>query len=221
MSKPATTPPVHEAAQRRDWPAYFDRIEGKPPRDTLARALDLFDKEPTDRPRLAADIGCGSGRDAALILERGWTLWAADGSTDGIERAKNRPEIQTALADNRATLNVTDYADMTIPSADLVNASFSLPFCPPDQWDTLWNKIDAAIKPGARFSGQFFGDRDSWSIMEDRTHLTRPQTLALFDQYIIEHLQEEDRPSTSINEAHKHWHVFHIVARKRHTQGNA
>ena len=41
---PDDAPPAHEAAERRDWVRYFDRMEGKPPRDTLRRAIDAFAK---------------------------------------------------------------------------------------------------------------------------------------------------------------------------------
>jgi len=215
MTPTPETKPVHEAASRRDWPAYFDRIEGKPPRETLEHALDLFDAEGPSESRVAADIGCGSGRDAQRLLERGWRVWAQDGSIDGIERARARPEIADAVSESRAELVHADYSAIEIPRVDLVNASFSLPFCPPGAFAALWAKIDAAIPVGGRFAGQFFGERDSWAIIEDRTHLTRDETLALLGPYTIEHLKEEDRPGAAGAEPHKHWHVFHIVARKR------
>ena len=67
----------------------------------------------------------------------------------------------------------------------------------------------------ANFTSFEESTRDDWAIIEDRTHLTRAETLGLFDQYILEHFEEEDRPSSHGGEHHKHWHVFHIVARKR------
>tara|TARA_R110002096_G_scaffold435816_1_gene663121 strand:+ start:139348 stop:140013 length:666 start_codon:yes stop_codon:yes gene_type:complete len=211
----STTPPVHEAAHRRDWPAYFDRMEGKPARDTVLKALERFGDIDQSNPPLAVDLGCGAGRDSVAMLSAGWNVWAQDGSQDGLNRTKARPEIQAAIKANRIQITHAHFEELTIPSATLVNASFSLPFCPPDHFPALWSKIDAAIKPGGRFSGQFFGDRDDWAILDDRTHLTRAETINLFDQYILESFIEEDRPSTHTGDNHKHWHVFHIVARKR------
>ncbi len=213
-STPSAHPPVHEAAQRRDWPAYFDRMEGKPARDTVLKALASFGEVSADDPPLAVDLGCGAGRDAVVMLNAGWNVWAQDGNEDGLARTKARPEIQAALNDGRMEIIQADFAGLTIPKAKLVNASFSLPFCPPAYFPALWEQIDAAIEPGGRFSGQFFGNRDDWAILEDRTHLTRSETFTLFDQYILESFIEEDRPSKHIGENHKHWHVFHIVARK-------
>lgn len=210
--------PAHEAAERRDWAAYFQRMEGKPPRATLLHALERFGAfDPNEAP-LAVDLGCGSGQDAVAILERGWRLWACDENDEGLRRLRERPACAQALARDRLTIRQSGFETVRIPPAALVNASFSLPFCPPHAFPALWAKIDAALTaggPGGRFSGQFFGDRDDWAVLEDRTHLTRAETLALFDQYILEHFEEEDRPSKQTGEAHKHWHVFHVVARKR------
>ncbi|MEQ8770696.1 MAG: class I SAM-dependent methyltransferase [Phycisphaerales bacterium] len=207
--------PPHEAAARRDWPAYFDRMKGKPPRETLTTALDAFG--PVDRvnPPLALDIGCGAGRDVVEMLERGWRVWAQDDSEDGLERLRARPDCAAAIAEGRLEVVSASFEQARPPTAMLVNASFSLPFCPPDAWPGLWGRLDAAVLPGGRFSGQFFGDRDDWAIIEDRTHLTRAQALDLFSQYVIESFREEDRASTHTGDAHKHWHVFHVVARKR------
>jgi SAM-dependent methyltransferase len=194
-------------------------MEGKPARDTVLKALALFNDSSGDidpaNPPLAVDLGCGSGRDALAILEAGWNVWAQDGSEEGLARTKARPEIKAALKTNRITLHHANFETLQIPKAKLVNASFSLPFCPPDHFSTLWKQIDAAIEPGGRFSGQFFGDYDSWAILEDRTHLTRAETISLFDQYILESFVEENRPSRHTEEHHKHWQVFHIVARKK------
>ncbi|MFG0305438.1 MAG: methyltransferase domain-containing protein [Phycisphaerales bacterium JB040] len=204
-----------EAAQRRDWPAYFDRMEGKPPRETLIRAASSF-----DTPGFAVDLGCGAGRDTQELLERGWRVWACDASEDGLRRVRANPVCARGL--EAGTLEVVPASferiaggEVSLPSCDLLNASFALPFCPPGCFGRLWAAIDGAVRPGGRFGGQFFGERDSWAILEDRTHLTRPVTLALFDRYVLEHLQEEDRASTQPDLPHKHWHVFHVVARKR------
>ncbi|MEZ6244322.1 MAG: class I SAM-dependent methyltransferase [Phycisphaerales bacterium] len=151
------------------------------------------------------------------MLRRGWRVFAHDGHPEGIRRLRERPECAAALADGRLELVLADFADVEIPRASLVNASFSLPFCPPGEFPGLWRKIEAAVAPGARFSGQLFGDRDDWAILEDRTHLTRTQALDLFSDYILESFREEDRPSTHDGEAHKHWHLFHIIARRRDT----
>ncbi len=212
---PDAQPPAHEAAARRDWVAYFDRMAGKPARETLTGALDAFGAVAPSAPPFAVDLGAGDGRDTAVMLERGWRVLAHDGHAEGLRRLRHRPACAAALAEGRLEVVHADFADIEIPPANLVNASFSLPFCPPDAFPALWRKIDAALAPGARFSGQLFGDRDEWINLGGLTHLTRAQALDLFSDYVLESFREEDRPSTHKGEAHKHWHTFHIIARKR------
>lgn len=217
-------PPIHEAAERRDWPAYFDRIEGKPPRDTLTTAIARFAEAdrapegttpivPVAHERTAIDLGCGSGRDTAELLVHGWRVLAIDGHPEGIDRLRARPACIEHR--NRLTTRVCDFGDIELPECDLINASFALPFCAPAVFPGLWSRIVHAIVPGGRFAGQLFGERDSWAVLEDRTHLVRGDAIELFDGFVLESFREEDRPGTSTTSAHKHWHVYHIVARKR------
>lgn len=195
--------------------AYFDRMEGKPPRKTLLGALDRFGDIDAADPPLLVDLACGAGRDSAAALERGWRVWAQDGHADGIRRLREREDCRAALASGHLETVACDFAAVEIPVCSILNASFSLPFCPPADWPGLWRKIDAAIPSGGRFAGQMFGERDGWALLEDRTHLTRVQVLDLFSEYVIESFEEEDRPGTHSGDLHKHWHVFHIIARKR------
>ncbi|MFG0327413.1 MAG: class I SAM-dependent methyltransferase [Phycisphaerales bacterium JB037] len=223
---PAPPIPAHEAAERRDWDAYFARTAGLPPRETILEALRRFDAEasaddtraqPIDR--LCVDLGCGDGRDLPALLDPAradtWTVLATDSNQPALERLGATPTLAEAIETGRLRVELADFQSVEIPPCDLVNASFSLPFCPPTHFDALWRRIESAIKPGGRFAGQLFGDRDSWTILEDRTHLTRARVMQLLDGFVLESFHEEDRPSRHAGEHHKHWHVFHIVARKR------
>ncbi|MCA9302625.1 MAG: class I SAM-dependent methyltransferase [Phycisphaerales bacterium] len=216
MSKPdPKQTPAHVHATTRDWTAYFDRTAGMPPRETLIDALDAFGEIDPANPPLAVDLGCGIGRDTGELLSRGWRVIAQDSSTEGLERIRTDPVFSAAIGTGRLQIMECAFEDFTPPPCDLLNASFSLPFCPPPCFEDFWLRIDHAIRPGGYFCGQLFGDRDDWSILEDRTHLTREQALSRFQNYVLHSFREEDRPSNHTGEAHKHWHIFHIIARKR------
>lgn len=210
-----TTPrKAHEFAATRDWDGYFQAVAGRPPRETLLMALDRFEAQgipaPGDPP-LAIDLGAGEGRDTAELLARGWRVLAIDGHpTAHALLAKRDLPNRDRLRTIQATIE-----DTQLPEATLINASFSLPFCDPARFDETWARIVEALPPGSRFAGQLFGDRDGWAVLPDRAHQTRWRVFELLEPFIIEHFQEEERDGSDASGTPKHWHTFHIVARKR------
>lgn len=210
---------AQDYASVRDWPGYFDLMVGKPARETLVAALASFDKDDLKGlparvgPRFAVDLGCGEGRDTLELLARGWKVLAIDGHPRAFElldarvRAEDRGRLETRVA---------TFADAKWPEGvDLFNASFALPFCEPREWGGVWRRIVASIRPGGRFAGQLFGNRDGWATLPDRTHHRRAELDGLFAEFVFEELREEERPDTNHDGKPKPWHVFHIVARKR------
>jgi SAM-dependent methyltransferase len=208
----------HEHAAKRDWPAYFKAVEGKPARDTLLKALDLFEKDwaanPTSRPAdpFAIDLGCGTGRDTAELLRRGWRVLAIDSTPLAIEllRKDLPPEYRP-----RVEMRVEPFEKLTLPRADLVNASYSIPFCDPDAFPRLWTQILGAIPVGARFAGQFFGPRDDWAELSDRAHHSRSQVDGMLAAFTLESLQEVESREAGVTGEIKNWHIFHVVAKRR------
>ncbi len=215
--------PAWKAAQTRDWVAYYDRVAGGEPRQTLLDALDRFESE-DDREEspLAIDLGCGDGRDTAELLRRGWRVIAIDAHPDGLRRLRARTDapVREALDDGRLQIVQATFEDCELPACDLLSASFSLPFCPPEHFDSLWARICASVRTGGRFCGQLFGERDSWATIEDRTHHARDDAIALFGDFLLEQFCEEERDGEDAQNNRKHWHVYHIVARKRPVGGS-
>jgi tellurite methyltransferase len=194
-----------------DWSRYY-AAAGDEPRGTLLHALDLFDAEPPPAgPRLAVDLGCGTGRDTAELLRRGWDAFAIDAETEAIERLRVRPEAAAAGA--RLRTEVAAFEDARWPAAHLVNASFSLPFCAPDAFARVWTRIERSLLPGGRFCGQLFGDRDEWA-RDGLTVQTRAEAEALFAGFDLDRFDEVEEDGATAVGAAKHWHVFHVVARR-------
>jgi hypothetical protein len=145
------------------------------------------------------------------MLERGWRVLAIDAERDAIERLAARVPPE---AHDRLETQVAPFEDARWPEADLVNASFSLPFCAPDRFDEVWARVRAGIAPGGRFAGQLFGDRDGWVGSRDLVFLPRARVDELLAGLELERFDElEEDGRTALGEA-KHWHVFHIVARR-------
>jgi len=214
--------PAHTSAATRDWPGYFRNVANKPPRETLIEALDRFDqagKRQQAAPPLAIDLGCGEGRDTAELLRRNWRVLAIDGHELAIKLVTQRPDIRELFAEHPDRAHHLEARQILLedierlPHCDLLNTSFTLPFCNPEHFDKLWATITAAIKPGGRFAGQLFGDRDDWAKLPDRSHQSRSRVLELLEPFQIETFREEERDGETTDGVSKHWHVFHIVAR--------
>jgi hypothetical protein len=115
----------------------------------------------------------------------------------------------------RLTTQEIDFSETEVPDCDLVNASFALPFCKPEHFPVLWSRIVGAIRPGGRFAGQFFGDRDTWASLPGRSHQSREEVIELLDGFEIELMNEEEKDDPPELRNPKHWQIFHVVARKR------
>jgi tellurite methyltransferase len=187
-----------------DWAAFYDAVADRPPHETVIGALDRF-----QAAGFAVDLGCGDGRDTMELLRRGWRVFAIDAEPEAIRRLERRAESMPALE----TL-VAPFDEAEWPEADLVNAGFSLPFCPPSRFAGVWTRIVASIRPGGRFSGQLFGDRDQWVGERNLTFHSRAQALALLSGLELERFDEEDEDGKMATGEPKHWHVFHVIARR-------
>jgi trans-aconitate methyltransferase len=194
-----------------NWEDYYQKVHGRAPRPLLLNALAQFPPAPPSRT--AIDLGCGDGTETAVLLERGWHVLAIDGQPMAMTRL--RAKVPSELLRNaRLQTQVAPFEQVVLTSADLIHASLSLPFCEPEHFAGLWDKIVKAIVPEGRFAGQFFGGRDSWAVNTNMTFHTEEQVRALLAAFEIEsfHEQDEDGQATS---GPKHWHVFTVVAKKR------
>jgi tellurite methyltransferase len=188
-----------------DFGRYYAATAERPPRRTLLAALARF-----AAPGFAVDLGCGSGRDTVALLQGGWSVLAIDAEPDALALLASRVPAEAPLATLCARIE-----DAAWPPADLVNASFILPLVPPDRFPALWQRVVASLRPGGRFAGQFYGERDGWAGEPGVTHHGRGEALALFAGFAIELFDEEESDAVTPGGKAKHWHVFHAVAVRR------
>ncbi|MGK7950388.1 MAG: trans-aconitate 2-methyltransferase [Xenococcaceae cyanobacterium] len=192
---------------KRDWKAYYAAVADRPPRKTILTALGAF-----ETPGMAIDLGCGDGRDTVEMLRQNWAVLAIDKEPDAIARLLARPNLNTL----QLTTQIVSFEELQLPKqVNLINASFSLPFCGIEAFPSLWNQIFNSLVPGGRFCGHLFGDRDSWGDSKLINTFTRSQVETLLKAYAIELLEEEEHQGNTPLGEDRYWHIFHIVARKQ------
>jgi SAM-dependent methyltransferase len=201
-----------ETASEIEWEAFYRALEGRALREVFVDATPFMPVAvPGDPALVAVDLGCGDGTETLELLRRGWTVLAVDQSSQGIARLLK--SVPPAVLE-RLTTQVAPYAEVELPPADLVYAGLSLPFCDPHQFDDVWARIATALRPGGLFVGHLFGPHDTWAGTPDMTFHTRAEVEKLFADFDILSLREVDEDGEALS-GPKHWHVFHVIARKR------
>ncbi|MBT3240465.1 MAG: class I SAM-dependent methyltransferase [Chloroflexi bacterium] len=201
-----------ESWKEQNWSEYYQLMCGQPPHSTLLKALALFEADGIQKTKYrAVDLGCGSGNDSLELLRLGWEVVAMDREAEALGwlKAGIAPEQNKRLE----TIQV-DFEDIQIPKVDLVNAGYSLPFCPPKIFSDLWNKICNSLEQGGRFSGHFFGIHDGYAEIPEISIQTQDAIADLFKNYDVEYLDERDQLGATIGGIQKHWHIFSLVAKK-------
>lgn len=207
------------------WPDYYAVTVDRPAWGTTIDAAERFAADEaaardasagTDpapgSPRLAVDLGCGAGRDTRELLRRGWRVIAVDQEASGIAA------LEAATPDDdRERLEgvVADVASFELPPCDLVVASVSLQLLPEAAYAAVFARIAAAVRPGGRFAGLLYGDRDE--AASDPAY-TCPSPAAIRDylaEFEIESwLEREEDGKMALGDPH-HLHLIEVVARRR------
>jgi tellurite methyltransferase len=192
------------------WAAHYAQLRDRPPRKTVLAALDAFGPPAPDDTVI--DLGCGDGRDVVEMVRRGWKVVAVDAEPEALRQlaARGMPDAE------RITPIAARLEDVPLPlGLTWVNSSFAMPLCEPEKFHQLWARMGEALPGGGRFTGQWYGPRDSWFGRPGMTFLDRTAALALLEDFELEMFEEEEADRVTPRGNPKHWHIFHIVARKR------
>ena len=201
-----------QTAINGDWSDYYKVRYDHPARKTLLKGLNFFEKQTVSLSKNAIDIGCGQGSDIYELLKRGWNVVGYDKEQEAIDILNDR---FAKHINKQLSVVLSDMENLPITNTTLVNASYSLPFCSPKKFKSLWNNIDKSLPVDGVFCGQLFGVNDTWSINKAMTFHTSDQIENLFTKYKFIYYRElEEDGETALNNK-KHWHIFHIAAIKK------
>ena len=186
----------------KDWTNYQNKTYG----DNVCKLLiEFIDKYKVDN---AIDLGCGSGNETVYMIKNGIKVLA-------IDRQLNQDFILNRLSDDEKKLisfkeNSFEYIEL--PKTQLLTAFFSIPFCNPNNFDELWNKIYNSIEDNGYFVGQLFGDRDAWNVVDSINTFSIDKVKEYLKKYRIIKLEEVEFIRESDN---KKWHFYDIIAQKK------
>lgn len=187
--------------KHKNWSSYQKRTYNKNVSSLLKRFLDHYTVDN------AVDLGCGAGNETVYMLKKGIKVTAIDRQLDE-EYILNR-----ISEEQRKNVNFieSDFINVEIPRTQLVVAFFSLPFCEPDYFETLWKKIYDAIEPNGYFVGQLFGDRDGWKDKPNINTFEIEKAKEYLEIYDVLYLKEIEYIREGDN---KKWHFYNIIVKK-------
>src|SRR5439155_9811511 len=134
-----------------------------------------------------------------------------------LDASRRAQEAARELPQDRVTFVLSRFEEFEFPANryDLVNAEFSLPFMNRGDFAPTFTALLRSVRQGGIFCGQLFGPNDSWNVENSgMTFHTRAEAGEFFRDFELAHFEEEDHPGTTKLGEPKHWHIFHIIAKK-------
>ncbi len=160
---------------------FVDNTKGLPARENLTRALKLTDKRFSRiDEKVAVDLGAGAGNETLHLMKLGWKVIAVDSNAYAIRTIEERAK-DVEMGDVDARHESMQVTKLEPNSVDLINASFSLPFLPPKDFEAVWRKSIDALKPRGVFTGHFFGPEHAWN---ERSNMTFLSVNEIFDSFV-------------------------------------
>lgn len=190
----------------QDWPAYFKASLDKP-LHPLWEQIDPY----LAAGQTALDLGCGVGVGTAHLIEKGLRVIAVDQEAEALEITGGRLPAGADVHFVQASFQELGADEKSV---DVIVAFFSLFFLSPLDFGRFWEKLTSALRPGGLFAGQLLGVHDDWAN-RGYTVFTASECYAVLDAFDILYFEEVDRDGETTLREPKHWHVFHVVARKR------
>lgn len=189
------------------WDDFFEEKKDAPPRQYLVDAIKHVDQR-----TVALDLGAGTLRDSKFLLEQGFEkVIAIDADPLFLECAKKvtHRHLETHLT----TFEEFEFVPNTY---DIINAQYALPFADPKTFPELFERIVAALKTKEIFVVTFFGIRDSWNREGGKASVfhTEEEIQMLLKNFELLNWLEKEKDGWAGTEQ-KHFHTFHITARKK------
>ncbi len=190
---------------QKNWSEYYNKTRNKPPRPLLVEAL-----KHVSRKGAAIDIGAGALNDTRFLLSQGFEV-------DSLDKSSLIEQEASDIKSDMLHIFTCGFEDFNFISGkyDIASAMYALPFIDPKYFDPVFLKIKSSLNSDGVFCGQFFGLNDSWSSDTKMTFHSKEQIENILTDMDIISLTEEEKDGPTAKGDIKHWHVFHVIAKKR------
>lgn len=189
-----------------EWDTYYKKHGNRKPRIELVRAIDFCKSKEN-----ALDLGSGTFIESLYLLENGFKQVTA------VDNSLNAKEFANHINSEKLKFENIPFDQFIFEKEkyDLINAQYALPFYGKENFEQFFDDIKSSLKVGGIFAGQFFGDRDEWNTKNTKMAFqTKEEVEELLKDLEIIEFQEEEKDGTTAAGNQKHWHVFHVIAKK-------
>jgi len=190
------------------WRQYYERALSRPHLKRSEFAVRLNESN----LKVAIDCGCGTGSDIHYLEQQGYQVYGFDINSDSIAICNGRFEEKALVDICESSFESFDY-----PMCGVIIANSSLFFADSEHFEETWSKINASIKIGGVFAGDFMGNKDSWAqnYRSPTSPLSESKVKSLFADFELVRFNERDEKSMTSLGRMKHWHTYSVVAVKR------
>ena len=155
----------------------------------------------------ALELGAGVGHGAVFLQGKGFHVTAIDAEPEAVAILRSR------LSD--AEIIESRFEDIQLAEGlyDVAVAGFSLFFLNQQEMAEFWPRLVSSIRVGGIFTGEFLGLHDDW-VSEGYLGQSEVEVHQCLKDFEILYWEEAERDGKTSQGTDKHWHVYHVIARR-------
>jgi tellurite methyltransferase len=189
------------------WEVYFEKNKDRPLRPLYRKAISLFNS----KSRIAMDLGCGVGTEAADLLQRDFTVHALDQEAQAIaslkaEAFRNMDRLHTYV--------ISFELFKEWPAVDFLYSFHALPFCKRSDFDHVVNRTIESVLPGGLYVVSFFGLEDEWAVADKVMGISSDEVKSKLNGFELLHFEEAKKMGKTVVNGDKMWHTIDVIASK-------
>ena len=189
---------------------YLDETRYHP----VSNSLYLSVASLNEYKRRALDLGCGALRDSKFLFNCGFVV-------DAIDKDPLIQEYTDFFKDcpkGSFNLIAEDYNTYDLGNEKylIINAQNTISFNTKSQVNKLVEKVYNALLPGGCFSGNLFGQDDSWVEVEDKnmSFYSRKEAMKLLKKFKIKEVWETDEDGFAAAGIKRHFNIIYFYSQK-------